>query len=77
MESIKLQKNFFWFVDREDMSPGGQVYLGAFLAVAIFASLYLKNLLFILIVLLCTVFIVLSKNKNEQRVLCSLENEFI
>jgi hypothetical protein len=77
MENISLQKNFFWFVNKSEMSPGGQVYLGAFLAVAFFAALYTQNLLFIMIIITCSVFIFLSKDKSEEQVLCSLERDFI
>ncbi len=77
MENINLQKNFFWLIERSMMSGGGQVYLGAFLAVAFFAALYTQNLLFILIICICSVFIFLSKNKNEENLLCSLEKDFL
>jgi hypothetical protein len=77
MENIKLTKNFFWFVDKEEMSASGQVYLGAFIATSIFAAFYMQNVLFIVIVLVCSLFIFLSKNKSQNKEICSLEKDFI
>lgn len=57
--------NFFEYViPQKDIAPAGQIYLGTFLAFALFFSFFFGNLLFFLIVLIISVFIFLEKEVN-------------
>lgn len=54
--------NFFEYViPQKEIAPAGQVYLGTFLAFALFFSFFFGNLLFFLIVLIISIFIFLEK----------------
>jgi hypothetical protein len=54
--------NFFEYsIPKKEVAPAGQVYLGTFLAFALFFSFFFGNLLFFLIVLIISIFIFLEK----------------
>ena len=54
--------NFFEYkIPKKEIAPAGQVYLGTFLAFALFFSFFFGNLLFFLIVLIIAIFIFLEK----------------
>lgn len=52
---------FEYNIPKKDVAPAGQIYLGTFLAFALFFSFFFGNLLFFLIVLIISVFIFLEK----------------
>lgn len=57
--------NFFeYLIPQKEIAPAGQVYLGTFLAFALFFSFFFGNLLFFLIVLIISIFIFLEKEIN-------------
>ena len=54
--------NFFEYkIRKSEVAPAGQVYLGTFLAFALFFSFFFGNILFFLIVLIISIFIFLEK----------------
>jgi hypothetical protein len=54
--------NFFEYtIPKREVAPAGQIYLGTFLAFALFFSFFFGNLLFFLIVLIISIFIFLEK----------------
>ncbi len=60
------QNNFVeYLIPHKQIAPAGQVYLGTFLAFALFFSLFFGNLPFFLIVLIISVFIFLEKEKDS------------
>ena len=52
---------FEYVIPQKKVQPAGQVYLGTFLAFALFFSFFFGNLLFFLITLIISVFIFLEK----------------
>lgn len=54
--------NFFEYtISKKEIAPAGQIYLGTFLAFALFFSFFFGNFLFFLIVLIISIFIFLEK----------------
>ncbi len=55
-------QNFYEYtIPKKEFAPAGQIYLGTFLAFALFFSFFFGNLLFFLIVLIISIFIFLEK----------------
>ena len=62
------RNNFFEYkIPKKEIAPAGQVYLGTFLAFALFFSFFFGNLLFFLIVLITSVFIFLEKEVERYK----------
>jgi hypothetical protein len=55
---------FEYIILRRETAPAGQVYLGTFLAFALFFSFFFGNLLFFLIVFIISIFIFLEKEDS-------------
>jgi len=57
----QIQNSFEYTIPKKELAPAGQIYLGTFLAFALFFSFFFGNLLFFMIVLIICIFIFLEK----------------
>lgn len=75
--NLNTNGDFFWIIKKSEYSPSGQVYLGAFLAMCIFGAIYIGDLLFLIIVVLASLFIFLSKEDGNKNQICTIGKKSI
>lgn len=59
---MRENKEYGYLIPKKEVQPAGQLYLGTFLAFALFFSFFFGNLLFFLIVFVISVLIFLEKD---------------